>query len=92
MSHAKDDKVVYIMGRVDMRSSKHLNIAQKILLDYFYLPIERNCRSITDSWSIPRNRLIEVGMTYEVGSLNQGDPVWEFVSGSRAELERPEDP
>ena len=87
---AQADKVVYIMGRVDMQSSTNLNIFQRILLEYFYKPMERNCRNQTDSWQIPRERLIEVGMTYEVGSLQQADPAWDVITNSSAALRRPD--
>lgn len=66
MEDAQHNKVVYLMGRVDLQASTGLNIFKKIFLEYFYNPIERNCRTQTDSWNIPRSRLIEVGMSYEL--------------------------
>lgn len=63
---AQQNKVVYLMGRVELSASPKLNIFKKVFLEYFYNPIERNCRTLTDSWNIPRARLIEVGMSYEL--------------------------
>ena len=63
---AQQNKVVYILGRVELTSSKDLNIFKGVFLEYLYNPLERNCRSLTDSWNIPRSRLIEVGMSYEL--------------------------
>ena len=54
------------MGRVDMAASPKLNIFKRLVLEYFYNPMERNCRSQTESWNIPRSRLIEVGMSYDL--------------------------
>ena len=87
---AQHNKVVYVMGRVDMKSSSNLNLFQKFLLEYLYVPLERNCRLLTDSWSIPRSRLIEVGMTHEVGGEDGlPDPAWEVITHSFARLSRP---
>ena len=63
---AQQNKVVYIMGRVDLAASKDLNWFKKIALEYLYNPLERNCYTQTDSWKIPRSRLIEVGMSYNL--------------------------
>ena len=63
---AQQNKVVYIMGRVDLTPSRNLNLLKKLVLEYFYNPMERNCRTQTDSWNIPRSRLIEVGMSYDL--------------------------
>ncbi len=63
---AQQNKVVYIMGRVDLTASSKVNIFKRIVLEYFYNPLERNCRTQTDSWNIPRSRLIEVGMSYDL--------------------------
>lgn len=63
---AQQNKVVYIVGRLDLASSPKLNILKRIVLEYFYNPLERNCRTQTDSWNIPRSRLIEVGMSHDV--------------------------
>ena len=63
---AQQNKVVYIMGRVEMTSGKDLNVFKQVFLEYLYNPLERNCRTLTDSWNIPRSRLIEVGMSYEL--------------------------
>ena len=63
---AQQNKVVYIMGRLDLTASKKVNFFKKILLEYFYNPMERNCRTQTDSWNIPRSRLIEVGMCHDL--------------------------
>lgn len=63
---AQQNKVVYIMGRVDLMASTDLNFLKRVVLEYFYNPMERNCRTQTDSWNIPRSRLIEVGMSYDL--------------------------
>ena len=63
---AQQNKVVYIMGRIDLAASQELNFMKRLVLEYFYNPMERNCRSQTDSWNIPRSRLIEVGMSYDL--------------------------
>lgn len=63
---AQQNKVVYIMGRVDLAASRDLNWFKKIALEYLYNPLERNCHTQTDSWNIPRSRLIEVGMSYDL--------------------------
>ena len=54
------------MGRVDLAASSGVNFFKRIVLEYFYNPMERNCRTQTDSWNIPRSRLIEVGMSYDL--------------------------
>lgn len=66
MESAQQNKVVYLMGRVEMQAGRDLDIFRKIFLEYFYNPMERNCRTVTDSWNIPRSRLIEVGMSHEL--------------------------
>lgn len=63
---AQLNKVVYLMSRLELVPGPRTNIFKRIFLEYFYNPIERNCRTQTDSWFIPRSRLIEVGMDAEL--------------------------
>ncbi|XP_051132626.1 potassium transporter 7-like [Andrographis paniculata] len=63
---AKETGAVYLMGRGDIRARKDSWFIRKLIVNYFYAFLRRNCRRETASMSVPKSRLVQVGMTYMV--------------------------
>lgn len=63
---AKDIGVVYLLGRGDIRARKDSWFFKKLVINYFYAFLRRNCRKSVASLSVPQANLIQVSMTYMV--------------------------
>ncbi|WOL04934.1 potassium transporter 7-like [Canna indica] len=63
---AKESGVVYLLGHGDIRARKDSWFIKKLVINYFYAFLRRNCRKSIASLSVPHTNLIQVGMTYMV--------------------------
>jgi hypothetical protein len=63
---AKESGVVYLLGHGDIRARKESFFLKKLVINYFYAFLRKNCRRGIASLSIPHTRLMQVGMQYMV--------------------------
>lgn len=63
---AKESGVVYLLGHGDIRARKESWFLKKLVINYFYAFLRRNCRRGIASLSVPHTNLMQVGMTYMV--------------------------
>ncbi|KAI4367482.1 hypothetical protein MLD38_023215 [Melastoma candidum] len=63
---AKESGVVYLLGHGDIRAKKESWFIKKLVINYFYAFLRKNCRRGTANLSVPHSHLMQVGMTYMV--------------------------
>ncbi|KAM1862391.1 hypothetical protein ACFX14_002866 [Malus domestica] len=63
---AKESGVVYLLGHGDIRARKDSWFIKKLIINYFYAFLRKNCRRGTANLSVPHSHLMQVGMTYMV--------------------------
>ncbi|KAK8960375.1 Potassium transporter 7 [Platanthera guangdongensis] len=63
---AKESGVVYLLGHGDIRARKDSWFIKKLVINYFYAFLRKNCRRGIATLSIPHTNLMQVGMTYMV--------------------------
>ncbi|XP_028753095.1 potassium transporter 7 isoform X2 [Neltuma alba] len=63
---AKESGVVYLLGHGDIRARKDSWFIKKLVINYFYAFLRKNCRRGITTLSVPHSNLMQVGMTYMV--------------------------
>ncbi|CAL0318296.1 unnamed protein product [Lupinus luteus] len=63
---AKESGVVYLVGHGDIRARKDSWFVKKLVINYFYAFLRKNCRRGIANLSVPHSHLMQVGMTYMV--------------------------
>ncbi|KAL6202678.1 hypothetical protein ACLB2K_026383 [Fragaria x ananassa] len=63
---AKKSGVVYLLGHGDIRARKDSWFIKKLIINYFYAFLRKNCRRGIANLSVPHSHLMQVGMTYMV--------------------------
>lgn len=63
---AKESGVVYLLGHGDIRARKDSWFIKKLVINYFYAFLRKNCRRGIATLSVPHTQLMQVGMTYMV--------------------------
>lgn len=63
---AKESGVVYLLGHGDIRARKESFFLKKLVINYFYAFLRKNCRRGIATLSIPHTRLMQVAMQYMV--------------------------
>ncbi|KAG4398614.1 hypothetical protein GLYMA_08G072500v4 [Glycine max] len=63
---AKESGVVYLLGHGDIRARKDSWFIKKLIINYFYAFLRKNCRRGITNLSVPHSHLMQVGMTYMV--------------------------
>lgn len=63
---AKESGVVYLLGHGDIRAKKESWFIKKLIINYFYAFMRKNCRRGTATLNAHRSHLIQVAMTYMV--------------------------
>ncbi|GAA0167510.1 transporter [Lithospermum erythrorhizon] len=63
---AKESGVVYLLGHGNIRARKESWFIKKLVINYFYAFLRKNCRRGTANLSVPHTNLMQVGMTYWV--------------------------
>lgn len=63
---AKESGVVYLLGHGDIRARKDSWFIKKLVINYFYAFLRKNCRRGIANLSVPHSNLMQVGMTYMV--------------------------
>ncbi|XP_043698141.1 potassium transporter 7-like isoform X1 [Telopea speciosissima] len=63
---AKESGVVYLLGHGDIRARKDSWFIKKLVINYFYAFLRKNCRRGIANLSVPHTNLMQVSMTYMV--------------------------
>ncbi|XP_010437752.1 PREDICTED: potassium transporter 13 [Camelina sativa] len=63
---AKESGVVYLLGHGDIRATKDSWFLKKLVINYMYAFLRKNCRRGITNLSVPHSHLMQVGMTYMV--------------------------
>ncbi|XP_039145627.1 potassium transporter 23-like [Dioscorea cayenensis subsp. rotundata] len=63
LREAMESGFTYLLAHADVRARKESVFLKKLVINYFYAFLRRNCRA---SFSVPHMNIIEVGMTYMV--------------------------
>ncbi|XP_022895544.1 potassium transporter 7-like isoform X4 [Olea europaea var. sylvestris] len=63
---AKECGVVYLLGHGNIRARKDSWFIKKLVINYFYAFLRKNCRRGVANLSVPHSQLMQVGMTYMV--------------------------
>lgn len=63
---AKEAGIVYLIGHGDIRAKKESWFIKKLVINYLYAFLRRNCRKGTATLNVPHNNLIQVGMQHMV--------------------------
>lgn len=63
---ARESGVVYLLGHGDIRARKDSWFIKKLVINYFYAFLRKNCRRGIANLSVPHSHLMQVGMTYMV--------------------------
>ncbi|KAK3166408.1 hypothetical protein QOZ80_1AG0045430 [Eleusine coracana subsp. coracana] len=61
-----DDGVVHMLGETNVVAEANAEVFKKIIVDYAYNFIRKNFRQLEKITCVPHNRLLRVGMTYEI--------------------------
>ncbi|AES98621.2 putative potassium transporter [Medicago truncatula] len=64
--NAKESGLVYLLGHGDIRARKDSWFIKKLVINYFYAFLRKNCRRGVTNLSVPHSHLMQVGMTYMV--------------------------
>ncbi|OIV94519.1 hypothetical protein TanjilG_25581 [Lupinus angustifolius] len=56
----------YLLGHGDVRANKNSFFIKKLVINYFYAFLRKNCRGGTANMRVPHTNIIQVGMTYMV--------------------------
>ncbi|XVF02425.1 hypothetical protein REPUB_Repub04eG0174600 [Reevesia pubescens] len=66
LREAIDSGFTYFLAHGDVRAKKNSFFLKKLVINYFYAFLRRNCRVGAANMSVPRMNILQVGMTYMV--------------------------
>ncbi|KAL2484547.1 Potassium transporter 6 [Abeliophyllum distichum] len=66
LMEAREAGVTYILGHSYVRAKKGSNLLKKIVINFGYDFLRRNCRAPTYALSVPHASTLEVGMVYPI--------------------------
>lgn len=66
LREATDSGFTYLLGHGDVRAKKNSLFLKKLVINYFYSFLRRNCRGGAATMRVPHMNIIQVGMTYMV--------------------------
>lgn len=66
LREAIDSGFTYLLARGDVRAKKNSFFLKKLVINYFYAFLRRNCRAGAANMSVPHINILQVGMTYMV--------------------------
>jgi KUP system potassium uptake protein len=61
-----EDGVVHMLGETNVVAGPNADLLKKIIVDYAYSFMRKNFRQPEKITCVPHNRLLRVGMTYEI--------------------------
>lgn len=66
LRQAIDSGFTYFLAHGDVRAKKNSLFLKKLVINYFYAFLRRNCRVGVANMSVPHINILQVGMTYMV--------------------------
>ncbi|XVF21797.1 hypothetical protein REPUB_Repub12eG0121000 [Reevesia pubescens] len=66
VNKASEAGIFHLIGENEVSAGKGTGIANKILIDYAYNFLKKNLRQSDKVFHIPRERMLKIGMTYEL--------------------------
>ena len=66
LREAMESGCTYLLGHGDVRAKKNSFFFKKLVINYFYAFLRKNCRGGTANMRVPHTNIIQVGMTYMV--------------------------
>ncbi|KAH9773382.1 putative potassium transporter 12 [Citrus sinensis] len=66
LREAIDSGFTYLLAHGDVRAKKKSFFLKKLVINYFYAFLRRNCRAGAANMSVPHMNILQVGMTYMV--------------------------
>ncbi|KAL8513458.1 hypothetical protein ACS0TY_012789 [Phlomoides rotata] len=66
LDNAWQSGVVHLVGTQEVVAAKGSNFAKKVVIDYAYNFLKKNVRQSNTVFDIPQERMLKVGMTYEL--------------------------
>ncbi|KAJ9169588.1 hypothetical protein P3X46_017758 [Hevea brasiliensis] len=66
LKEAKDSGFTYLLAHGDVRAKKNSFFLKKLVINYFYSFLRRNCRGGAATMRVPHMNILQVGMTYMV--------------------------
>ncbi|KAI4329756.1 hypothetical protein MLD38_028104 [Melastoma candidum] len=63
---ARRDWVVHLVGESEVVAGKGSGIGKRVMVDYLYAFLKRNLRQSEKTFDIPHERMLKVGMTYQL--------------------------
>ncbi|RWR94919.1 putative potassium transporter 12 [Cinnamomum micranthum f. kanehirae] len=66
LREAMDSGFTYLLAHGDVRAKKESWFIKKLVINYFYAFLRRNCRAGAANMSVPHMNIMQVGMTYMV--------------------------
>ncbi|KAL4392138.1 hypothetical protein AHAS_Ahas03G0315100 [Arachis hypogaea] len=64
LREAMESGCTYLLGHGDVRAKKNSFFFKKLVINYFYGFLRKNCRGGTANMKVPHTNIIQVGMTY----------------------------
>ncbi|KAL2253574.1 UNVERIFIED_CONTAM: putative potassium transporter 12, partial [Sesamum indicum] len=64
LKEASDSGFTYLLGHGDVRATKNSVFLKKLVVNYFYAFLRRNCRGGAATMRVPHMNIMRVGMTY----------------------------
>ncbi|XVF84931.1 hypothetical protein PTKIN_Ptkin17bG0078700 [Pterospermum kingtungense] len=66
LREAMNSGFTYLLAHGDVRAKKNSFFLKKLVINYFYAFLRRNCRAGAANMSVPHMNILQVGMTYMV--------------------------
>lgn len=66
LREAMESGFTYLLGHGDVRAKKNSIFFKKLVINYYYGFLRKNCRGGTANMRVPHTNIIQVGMTYMV--------------------------
>ncbi|KAA8529552.1 hypothetical protein F0562_033649 [Nyssa sinensis] len=66
LREAMESGFTYLLGHGDVRAKKNSWFLKKLVINYFYAFLRRNCRGGAGTMRVPHMNVLQVGMTYMV--------------------------
>ncbi|CAH2047554.1 unnamed protein product [Thlaspi arvense] len=66
LREATDSGLTYLLAHGDVRAKKNSIFVKKLVINYFYAFLRRNCRAGAANLTVPHMNILQAGMTYMV--------------------------
>ena len=66
LREATDSGLTYLLAHGDVRAKKNSIFVKKLVINYLYAFLRRNCRAGAANLTVPHMNILQAGMTYMV--------------------------